>query len=61
MERNDIMTDKTEIESLKEKLFSKKENGWNTAKNKENILDYAKGYIDFMNHSKTEREIIKSS
>ena len=53
MERNDIMTDKTEIESLKEKLFSKKENGWNTAKNKENILDYAKGYIDFMNHSKT--------
>ena len=55
------MTDKTEIESLKEKLFNKKENGWNTAKNKENIFDYAKGYIDFMNHSKTEREIIKSS
>ena len=55
------MTDKTEIESLKEKLFNKKENGWNTAKNQENIFDYAKGYIDFMNHSKTEREIIKSS
>ena len=55
------MTEKTEIESLKEKLFNKKENGWNTAKNKENIYDYAKGYIDFMNHSKTEREIIKSS
>ena len=55
------MAEKTEVEMLKEKLFNKKENGWNGVKNKENIFDYAKGYIDFMNHSKTEREIIKSS
>ncbi len=54
------------VEELKEKLFNKKECGWNTtSKNttskKEEIFEYAKGYIDFMNKSKTEREIIKSS
>ena len=41
------MAEKTEVEMLKEKLFNKKENGWNGVKNKENIFDYAKGYIDF--------------
>lgn len=55
------MAEKTEIEMLKEKLFNKKENGWNTTKNKVDIFNYAKGYIQFMNQSKTEREIIKSS
>ena len=53
--------EKSEAEILKDQLFNKKENGWNFAKNKENIFNYADGYINFMNTSKTEREIIKSS
>ena len=53
--------EKTEAEILKDKLFNKKENGWNFTKNKEDIFNYADGYINFMNVSKTEREIIKSS
>ena len=55
--------DKKEAEELKNKLFNKKENGWNskTAEQKQEILDYAKGYIDYMNKSKTEREIISTS
>ena len=55
------MAEKNEIDLLKEKLFNKKENGWNTTEDKESIFNYAKGYINFMNQSKTEREIIKSS
>ena len=55
------MAEKTEVEMLKEKLFNKKENGWINTKQKENTFVYSKGYIDFMNKSKTEREIIKSS
>ena len=55
--------DKKEAEELKNKLFNKKENGWNsrTAEQKQEISDYAKGYIDYMNKSKTEREIISTS
>ena len=55
--------DKKEAEELKNKLFNKKENGWNskTAEQKQEIFDYAKGYIDYMNKSKTEREIISTS
>ena len=55
------MTEKNEVDMLKEKLFNKKENGWNTVKNKEPIFQYAEGYIQFMNKAKTEREIIKQS
>lgn len=57
------MADRTEGEILKEKLFNKKENGWKTKNEEEKntIFEYAKGYIDFMNRSKTEREIISSS
>ena len=55
--------DKKEAEELKNKLFNKKENGWNskTAEQKQQIFDFAKGYIDYMNKSKTEREIINTS
>ena len=53
--------DKEKVEELKDKLFNKKESGWILANKKEDIFEYAKGYIDFMNKSKTEREIIKSS
>ena len=55
------MAENKEAEMLKEKLFHKKENGWNTVKNKEDIFRYAKGYIEFMNAAKTEREIVKQS
>ena len=55
------MTDKENVEELKNKLFIKKENGWKGVKDKTEILNYANGYINFMNISKTEREIIKES
>ena len=53
--------EKTQAEQLKEKLFNNKENGWNFVENKEDIFNYAEGYIKFMNASKTEREIIRES
>ena len=55
--------DKKEAEELKKKLFHQKENGWKFKSDEEKniILDYAKGYIDYMNKSKTEREIISNS
>ncbi|MGN1269409.1 MAG: aminopeptidase [Clostridia bacterium] len=55
--------DKKEAEELKQKLFNKKENGWNSKseQEKQEIFDYAKGYMDYMNASKTEREIICNS
>ena len=55
------MTEKEIGEQLKEKLFNKKENGWRSVQDKTDIFNYANGYIQFMNASKTEREIIKSS
>ena len=55
--------DKKEAEELKKKLFNQKENGWKykSEEEKNNILDYAKDYINYMNCSKTEREIVTSS
>ena len=55
--------DKKQAEELKEKLFQKKENGWKskTQEEKQQIFEYARGYIDYMNQSKTEREIIATS
>lgn len=55
--------DKKEAEELKNKLFNKKENGWNakTEEQKQKIFEYAEGYINYMNKSKTEREIINTS
>ena len=55
--------DKKEAENLKKKLFNQKENGWKlkSAEERIAILDYAKGYIGYMNCSKTEREIVESS
>ena len=55
------MTEKEIGEQLKGKLFNKKENGWRSVQDKTDIFNYANGYIQFMNASKTEREIIKSS
>ena len=55
------MTEKNDIDLLKDKLFNKKEMGWNSKTEKEKIFDYANGYINYMNKAKTEREIIKES
>lgn len=48
-------------ENLKEKLFSKKEDGWKTIndREKEEIFLLSKKYMDFLNIAKTEREFIK--
>ena len=55
--------DKKQAEELKEKLFNKKENAWKhkTEGQKNEIFEYAKGYISFMNKSKTEREVVTSA
>ena len=53
----------TEIESLKEKLFKTTKVGWEGLDNEKvnEIFNYCNGYINFLNKSKTEREIIKSA
>ena len=50
-------------EKLKEKLFNKKECGWEKVDNakKEEIFDLSKKYMNFLNVSKTEREFIKQA
>ena len=48
-------------EELKEKLFNKKDNGWESldSNQKEEVFDLSKRYMDFLNVAKTEREFIK--
>ena len=48
-------------EDLREKLFDKKENGWKKVNDEEKkkIFEYSKGYMDFLNKAKTEREFVK--
>ena len=50
-------------EELKAKLFRNAKTGWEgiTKEDKENIFEYCKQYMQFLNNSKTEREIVKSS
>ncbi|MCI8362230.1 MAG: aminopeptidase [Clostridia bacterium] len=52
----------TETEKLKDSLFRKIKTGWEGIEEgiKENIFKFCDGYIEFLNKSKTEREIIKS-
>ena len=47
-------------ENLKEKLFNKKENGWETIdeRKKQEIFNFTKDYMNFLNKAKTEREFI---
>ena len=47
-------------ENLEEKLFHKKENGWNSVdtREKEAIFNFSKDYMNFLNRAKTEREFI---
>ena len=57
------MSEKTQGEELKERLFNTKKNGWINVSDeeKERIFNYCAGYMDFLNKSKTEREIIKNA
>lgn len=50
-------------EKLSDKLFNKKENGWEKidTREKEAIFTFSNGYINFLNKSKTEREAIKTA
>lgn len=50
----------SEAKELKENLFNKKETGWvNLPKEeKDKIFSFSEDYMDFMNHSKTEREAL---
>ena len=45
--------------NLKEKLFRKKQNGWEMNIDKEEIQNFSKEYISFLNKAKTERECVK--
>ena len=61
--RNDNMSEKTQGEELKEKLFDCKKNGWESTSEEEGrrIFQYCDGYINFLSKSKTEREIVKNA
>ena len=50
-------------EELKNKLFNKKECGWNSVSEveREKIFQLSKEYMNFLNKSKTEREFIKNA
>ncbi len=55
------MSEKTQGEELREKLFNNKKNGWESVSEEEgrNIFNYCDGYMKFLNEAKTEREIVK--
>jgi len=55
--------EKTKAEQLKENLFQTKKIGWEGLEEeiKKAIFAYCEEYIQFMNQSKTEREIVKTS
>ena len=57
------MSDKTQGEELKERLFDCKKNGWESTSEEEGrkIFQYCDGYINFLSKSKTEREIVKNA
>lgn len=52
----------TEVEKLKENLFRKTKTGWEGLEEnvKNSIFTFCDNYIEFLNKSKTEREIVKS-
>ena len=55
------MSEETEVKELKEKLFSKKKNGWlGVDEEKEKLIfKFADEYMYFLNNGKTERECVK--
>lgn len=50
-------------ENLEKKLFKQKENGWETVNEnkKQEIFNFSKGYMEFLNKAKTEREFIQET
>ena len=57
------MEEKTVAQSLKEELFLDNKNGYFkiSEKDEENIENFAKGYVEFLNSSKTERLCVKNA
>ena len=57
------MSEKTQGEELKERLFDCKKNGWESTSEEDGrkIFQYCDGYINFLSKSKTEREIVKNA
>ena len=53
----------SETENLKKSLFRYSKTGWEgiSEEKKQEIFDYSKNYMSFLNRSKTEREIVKSA
>ena len=52
--------EKINPKELKEKLFRPKQNGWEKENlDKNQIMNFSKEYIDFINNAKTERECVK--
>ena len=51
-----------EEKNLKEKLFRKKDNAWETVteEEKNKIFNFSKTYIDFLSNNKTERESVET-
>ncbi len=48
-----------QAKNLKEKLFRKKQNGWEMNIDINQIQNFARNYISFLNKAKTERECVK--
>ncbi len=57
------MSDKTQSQLLKEKLFYKKKNAFEsmTDADRAKMFEYAEGYANYLDNSKTEREAVKTS
>ena len=55
--------DKTEGQKLKEELFNSQKTGWEgmTEEMKKAIFKFAEEYMDYLNSSKTEKEIVRNS
>ncbi len=57
------MEEKSVAATLKEKLMPKTENGWNriSPAQQEQVMEFAKGYMDFLARAKTERETVEAA
>lgn len=57
------MEEKTQAAMLKEKLMPKSLNGWYRVdqSTKQEIMEFAKGYMDFLSRAKTERETVDAT
>ena len=53
----------TQGQKLKEELFNEKKTGWEgmTEEVKNAVFKFADEYMDYLNSSKTEKEIVKNS